>query len=159
MAINAYLKVHGVPGQSKSKDQHIDIESFSFGVSHNVHPGQQGEDKHSGKADFSHVNVSKAVDKSSTEFFVCCAKGHVFPTVKMVYEKPNKGGKQEEYFYLELTNAVIASTSLAGGSEHPSEQVAFSFDKIKMGYKAEKADGSLDGWVEKHYDAVLLKHG
>ena len=160
MAINAYMKVEGVTGQSKAsgKSGWIDIESFSFGVSQNVHPGQHGEDKHSGKADFSTVTINKVVDKSSTEFFVNCAKGHVFSKVKLVYDKPTKGGKQEEYFYLELEQAIIANSSYAGSSEHPSESLSISFDKIKMGYKPEKDDGSLDGWVEKGYDAVQLKH-
>src|SRR5215469_13625054 len=109
MAINAYMKVEGLTGQSKAtgKSGWIDVESFSFDVRQNVHPGAQGEDKHSGKADFSPVSVSKVVDKSSTEFFVNCAKGHVFKTVKLVYDKPTKGGKQEEYFYLELHNAIV----------------------------------------------------
>ncbi|HZU22549.1 MAG TPA: type VI secretion system tube protein Hcp [Terriglobales bacterium] len=159
MAVNAYLKIDGVTGQAKAKAGHIDVQSFSFGVSQSVHPGSQGEDKHSGKADFSCVNVSKVVDKTSTDLFVACAKGHVFPNIKLVYDKPTKGGKQEEYFYLELTNAVIANANYGAGSEHPSEQLSFSFDKIKMGYKAEKPDGSLDGWVEKYYDAVKLQNG
>lgn len=158
MAINAFLKVKDVTGQSKSKAGHIDVDAFSFGVSQNVHPGSQGEDKHSGKADFQCVNISKVVDKTSTDFFVNCAKGHVHDNIKLTYEKPTKGGKQEEYFYIELTNAVIANISFSGSSEHPSESISFSFDKVKMGYKQEKPDGSLDGWVEKGYDAVELKH-
>jgi type VI secretion system secreted protein Hcp len=159
MAINAYMKIDGITGQAKAKDGHIDIGSFSFGVSQSVHPGSQGEDKHSGKADFSSVNVAKVVDKTSTDLFVACAKGHVFKNVKLIYDKPTKGGKQEEYFYLELTNAIISNANYSGGGEHPQEAISLSFDKIKMGYKSEKADGSLDGWVEKYYDAVKLVAG
>lgn len=159
MAVNAYLKIDGVNGQAKAtgKAGFIDIGSFDFGVSQSVHPGSQGEDKHSGKASFTCLNVSKVVDKTSTDLFLACAKGHVYPNVKLTYDKPIKGGKQEEYFYLELTNAIIANASYGGGADHPSEQVSFSFDKIKMGYKAENADGSLGGWVEKYYDAVKLE--
>src|ERR1051325_3371417 len=141
MAINAYMKVKDITGQSKAKAGHIDIEAFSFGVSQNVHPGLQGEDKHSGKADFQCVNISKVVDKTSTELFVNCAKGNVFENVKLTYEKPVKGGKQEEYFYIELTNAIIANVSYSGSTEHPREQVSFNcakgnvFENVKLTYE------------------------
>lgn len=158
MAVNAYLEIDGVEGPSLSKPKCIDILSFSFGASQTSTYGEgaSGHEAKSGRAHTSDVTVRKVADKTTPLLFYNCVGGSVLKTVTVYYDKPVKD-KQEDYFKLELTDAVITSISLDGSKEHPTESISFAFSKICVSYAAEKDDGTLDAFVPKCFDAQKLQ--
>jgi type VI secretion system secreted protein Hcp len=155
MAVNAYLIIDGVEGQSTSRKNAIDIYAFSFGGSLPTSFNQAGGESRAGRADFSDVSVQKAVDKTSPMLFQHCISGDFLKKVEIVYDKP-MGDKQEDYFKIEMQDAVITSISLAGSSENPSESLSFAFKKIKVSYNPEE-DKELKGFVDKGFDVQTLK--
>lgn len=155
MAVNAYLIIDGIEGQSTSRPKAIDIFSFSFGASLPVSFNQASGESRAGRADFSNVTISKSVDKTSPQLFQDCISGDFLKKVEVVYDKP-MGDKQEDYFKVEMEDAVITSISLGGGNENPTESVSFAFKKIKVSYNPEK-DKKLEGFVDKGFDVQTLK--
>ncbi|HXE15128.1 MAG TPA: type VI secretion system tube protein Hcp [Bryobacteraceae bacterium] len=157
MAVNAYLEIDGVSGPSTSKANCIDILSFSFGASQTSTYGEgaSGNEAKSGRAQVSDVSIRKVADKTTPFLFDHCVSGDILSKVTLYYDKPVKD-KQEDYFKLELTDALITSISLDGSKEHPTESVTFAFQKICVAYAAEKDDGTLDAFVPKCFDASKL---
>lgn len=155
MAVNAYLIIDGVQGQSTSRKDAIDIYSFSFGGSLPISFNQSGGESRAGRANFSDVSVMKAVDKTSPLLFQDCISGDFLKKVEIIYDKP-MGDKQEDYFKIEMEDAVITSISLSGSNENPTESLSFAFKKIKVSYNPEE-DKELKGFVDKGFDVQTLK--
>jgi len=158
VAVNAYLKIDGVSGPSTSKADHIDVLSFSWGVSQTAvyGAGASGKEAKAGRADFSNLTIMKVLDKTSPLLADHCASGDILKEVYIVYDKP-VGDKQEDYFRIYLKDALITSLQLSGSNENPTESVSFAFQGVEIAYEPEKDDGSLDAAISKGYDLETLQ--
>lgn len=158
MAVNAYLVIDGRPGPSTSKKDAIDILSFSFGANQSAHigPGSSGSETRAGRADVSNLTVMKVLDKTSPLLFDDCVTGNILKKVEIIYDKP-MGDDQQDYFKLELTDALITSVQLSGSSENPTESISFAFSKIKHYYNPEDGNKKLAGFIDKGFDVQTLK--
>lgn len=157
MAVNAYLMIDGRPGPSTSKENAIDILSFSFGASQTavIGVGSSGGEARAGRANLADVSIMKVVDKVSPLLFDDCVTGNYLKTVDIVYDKP-MGDNQEDYYKIHMEDALITSIQHSGSSENPMESVTFAYSKIKVSYNPEK-DGALQGFIDKGFDVLKLK--
>lgn len=157
MAVNAYLKVDGRPGASTSKQDHIDVLSFSFGASmeHVIGPHSAGGEARVGRANIQNLTVMKAIDKTSPLLFDDCVTGNVLKTVDLIYDKP-MGDQQEDYYKIHMENALITSIQHSGSNENPMESVSFAFEKYKVSYNPEEG-GKLKGFIDKGFDLLKIK--
>jgi type VI secretion system secreted protein Hcp len=158
MAINAYLEIDVIQGPSTSRKNCIDILSFSFGASQlaTYGEGSSGQEAKAGRANLSDVTVMKVTDKTTPYLFNHCVSGDIIKKITIYYDKPVKG-TQEDFFKVEMTDALITSVSMAGSAENPTESLSFAYQTVKVSYAAEKDDGSLDAFVPKGYDLHSLK--
>jgi len=157
MAVNAYLIIDGRPGPSTSKQDAIDILSFSFGASQTstIGVGSSGGESRSGRANLSDVSIMKVVDKVSPLLFDDCVTGNYLKKVDIIYDKP-MGDQQEEYYKIHMEDALITSIQHSGSNENPMESITFAFSKIKVSYNPEQ-DGALKGFIDKGFDVLKLK--
>lgn len=157
MAVNAYLFIDGVQGPSTSRTDHIDILSFSWGVSNTstYGAGASGKEAKAGRADFSNLSIMKVLDKTSPLLTDHCSTGNILGKVYILYDKP-VGDKQQAYFRVWLKDALITSVQLSGSNENPTESVSFAFQGVEIAYAPEKDDGSLDAAIRKGYNLETL---
>jgi type VI secretion system secreted protein Hcp len=157
LAVNAYLYIDGIEGPSTSKDNCIDIVSFSWGVNQTstYGAGQSGKEAKAGRADFSNLTITKVLDKTTPYLCAHCASGDILDEVYVLYDKP-VGDKQEDYFRVYLKDALITNVHLSGSNENPTETVSFAFQATEIAYRAENDDGTLDGAISKGYDLESL---
>ena len=157
MAVNAYLIIDGRPGPSTSRQNAIDIMSFSFGSSQSsvIGPGSSGGAARAGRADVSNVSIMKVLDKTSPLLFDDCVTGNILTKVDIIYDKP-LGDQQEEFFKIHLDNALITSHQISGSNENPAESLSFAFEKITISYNPEEK-GKLQGFIDKGFDVLKLK--
>src|SRR5512132_368917 len=103
MAVNAYLFIEGVDGPSTSKPGHIDVLSFSWGVSQTATygTGASGKEAKAGRADFTNLSIMKVLDKTTPMLTDHCASGDILKEVYLVYDKP-VGTEQQDYFRIYL---------------------------------------------------------
>ncbi len=154
MAVNAYLVIDTVKGDSLSKPDAIDISSFSFGASMQWSHGEGGGESRPGTANVSEVTITKSSDKCSPQLFQDCVSGNKYEKVDVIYDKA-MGDKQDDFFKVHMEKAHITGIAFSGGGESPIESLSFGFDKVKISYNPEK-DGKLQGWVEKGFDLSKL---
>ena len=157
MAVNAYVKIDGRPGASTSKQDYIDVLSFSFGASmpHVIGPGSAGAEARAGRANINDLSIMKAVDKVSPLLFDDCVTGNVLKTVDLIYDKP-MGDQQEDYYKIHMQNALITSIQHSGSNENPVESISFAFEKYKISYNPEEG-GKLKGFIDKGFDLLKIK--
>jgi type VI secretion system secreted protein Hcp len=154
MAVNAYLIIDGRPGPSTSKQDAIDILSFSFGATQTavIGAGSSGGEARSGRANVQDVTIMKVVDKVSPLLFDDCVTGNYLTKVDIVYDKP-MGDDQQDYYKIHMENALITSIQHSGSSENPMESISFAFSKIKVSYNPEEG-GALKGFIDKGFDVL-----
>ena len=150
MSAEIFLKLDGVPGESKTSgfEDQIDVLSFSWGAS-NPTSVSRGGGSASGRVDMSSISIQKEVDKASPKFMeaVCWGKHFADGTLTV---RESSGDKPLEYYVLELKQVFVDSFSVGGASQggKPSESVSFSFAEIKLKYTAQDEKGGQGDKLE-----------
>jgi type VI secretion system secreted protein Hcp len=142
-AVNAYLLVDGITGGSTSRENAIDLLSFSQGVSRVVATtAGAAAGARVGKVACSDLSIMKVVDVASVPLIQAAFTGQIIPHVTVIYDKP-VGDKQQTYFTITLSNVIVTSVPQSGSNENPTESVSFSATTFAYSFSPEKDDGSL----------------
>ena len=151
MAVDMFLKLDGIKGESKDakhKDE-IHIESFSWGMSQTGAHGAGGGE--AGKVSVHDISVTKFVEKSSPGLMLHCASGKHIKEGLITVRKA--GDKPVEYLKIKLTDILISGVQLAGhGSDLLTENVTLNFSKFQVDYCEQKPDGTADSPVTMGWD-------
>lgn len=146
MAVDVFLKIEGVDGESQD-DKHkgeIDVLSWSWGLSQTgtMHLSGGGG---AGKVNIQDLTVTKYIDKSTPNLVKMCCAGDQFKKVTLTCRKAGKNPL--EYVIIELEHVMISSLTSGGASndERLLETVGFNFATVHFNYQPQKNDGSADG--------------
>jgi type VI secretion system secreted protein Hcp len=159
MAVDYFLKIDGIPGEShddKHKDE-IDLLSFSWGETQ-TGTSAGGGGAGGGKVSMQDFHFVMKVNKATPKLILACATGEHIKQGILTCRKAGK--EQQEFLKYTFSDLLISSYQTGGsssGDEIPMEQVSFNYSKMQIEYKAQKADGSLDGPVKAGYDLKLNK--
>ena len=161
MAVDYFLKIDGIQGESQDKTHknEIEIESFSWGATQTgtaSHGGGMG----AGRVSVQDFNFMMQVNKASPKLFLACAQGEHIKNAVLTCRKAGK--EQQEYLKVTFTDLLVSNylTSGAGaGGAAPMDQISLNFSKMEMEYKEQKADGSLGGAIKAHYDMKTVSGG
>jgi type VI secretion system secreted protein Hcp len=143
MAVDMFLKLDGIKGESKDsghKDE-IDIYSWSWGVTQTGSFGMGGGGG-TGKVNVHDVTLTKKHDKSSNNLTVNCCSGKHIPTGTLTVRKA--GETPLEYLVITFTDILVSSLQVSGATsgDEVMETVSLNFAKFKVEYKEQKEDGS-----------------
>ena len=145
MAVDMFLKLDGIKGESKDKGHpdEIHIESFSWGLSQTGAHGSGGGGG-AGKVSVHDISVTKFLDKASPELMLACCNGkHIkegLITVRKAGENP------VEYLKIKLSDILISGVQSAGhGSDLLTENVTLNFAKFHVDYQEQGKDGKAAG--------------
>lgn len=147
MAIDMFLEVEGVPGESIDAVHkgHISLLAWSWGASQSgsTHLGPGGG---SGKVAVQDLSFTKYVDSASHLLLLNCCNGTHIPKAVLTIRKAG-GTAPLDYVVLTLNDIIVSSVSTggSGGEDRLTENIALNFAKFKFEYTKQKADGSADG--------------
>jgi type VI secretion system secreted protein Hcp len=152
-AIDYFLKLDGISGESKDSKHKGEIEvlSFSFGETQSGGSGTGGGGG-AGKVQMSDFSFTARISKASPQLFLHCAQGKHIKQAFLTARKA--GGSQQEYLKIKLNDVLVSSYAL-GGSEpevEPHDVFSLKFVKISYDYAPQKADGSLDAPIHAGWD-------
>lgn len=158
MAVDYFLKIDGVPGESadvKHKGE-IQLESFSWGESSpgGAGPGGGGG---AGKVQMQDLVVTMLVSKASPRLMLACASGKHYKEAVLTARRAGKA--QQEFLVFKLKDVTVTSYQTAGaaGGEAPVDQASLGFSTIQLEYRPQKGDGSLDTPVKAGWDVKQNK--
>lgn len=158
-AVDYFLKIDGIEGESADSKHkaEIDLQSWSWGESQQG-TGSFGGGGGAGKVAMQDFHFVMHVNKASPKLMLACATGDHIKSAILTCRKAGKD--QQEFLKVTMSDLLVASFQTGGsGSDSviPVDQISLNFAKIEYEYKAQKADGTLDGAVKAGYDLKLNK--
>jgi type VI secretion system secreted protein Hcp len=153
MAVDYFLQIAGVEGESTDAKHKgwIDVDSWSWGETQPTPPASGGGG--AGKVQVHDLHFVSRVSKASPKLFLACASGQHFKEARLVGRKAGKA--QQEFLIWTFTDLLVTGYQTGGaegGEVLPTDQVSLNFTKLKVEYRAQKADGSLDAPVAAGWD-------
>jgi type VI secretion system secreted protein Hcp len=145
MAVDMFLKVDGVDGES-TDDKHkkeIEVLSYSWGISQQRSASASSAGSLSSqRADFHDFSIVKAVDATSPKLALFCADGTHIKNIRL--ELCRSGGDKQPYMEYKFTDVLVTGFK-PGGSGHgealPLEEVSFTYGKAEWKYTQTKVEG------------------
>ena len=153
MAVDYFLKIKGIEGESTDKGHknEIDLLSWSWGESQSGSHGAGGGGG-AGKVNMNDFSFVMRVNKASPKLLLACAGGDHIDEALLTCRKAGK--TQQEYLKIKFGELLISSFQTGGsqGEEIPVDSISFNFSKIEYTYSPQKPDGSLDTAIPVHWD-------
>jgi type VI secretion system secreted protein Hcp len=156
-AVDYFLKIDGIDGESEDSKhgKEIEVQSFSWGATQSGSFAQGGGGG-AGKVSMQDFHFTVFHGKASPKLMLACATGQHIGQAVLVARKAGK--EQQEYMKVTFSDILISSFQTGGsaGSVNPTDQVSFNFAKIKHEYWPQKKDGSLDGVIPATFDLKAM---
>jgi type VI secretion system secreted protein Hcp len=152
-AVDYFLKIDGIPGESKDSRHagEIDVLSFSWGVAQ-TGTSSAGGGGGAGKAVFQDISFTTAMNKASPKLFQACASGEHIKEAVLTAVKTDKKDKQE-YMIIKMTDVLVSSYQTGGSSgQVPVDQFSLNYAKIEIEYRPINPDGSLGEPIKAGWD-------
>lgn len=153
MAVDMFLKITDIPGESndaKHKDE-IDIFSFSWALSQSGSAASGGGGG-SGKSDFQDFSFAMPVSKASPKLFLACANGQHLQEATLTVRKA--GATQVEFLVYKLSDCLVSTYQQGGdhASDLPGDAFSLNFAKIEVSYKEQDPKGSTGAETRAGWD-------
>jgi type VI secretion system secreted protein Hcp len=152
--VDYFLKIDGIDGESgdAKHPNEIQVMSWSFGEtqggSHSTGGGGGA-----GKVVMQDFNFTMGTNKATPKLFLACANGEHIKSAKLTCRK---AGKEQQEFLIWTFSDLLVSSYQTGGSDGagvlPIDSISLNFTKVEIGYKPQKADGTLDAENKAGYD-------
>ncbi len=142
MAVDMFIKIDGIKGESKDKTHkdEIDVLAWSWGLSNSgtFHMGPGGG---AGKANVQDVSITKYVDAGSADLQLACVNGKHIKNAVLTVRKA--GENPLEYIILTLTDVLVTAHSSggSGGEDRLTENVVLNFAEVEYVYWTQAATG------------------
>jgi type VI secretion system secreted protein Hcp len=158
MAVDIFLKIAGVDGESKD-DKHkkeMDILAWSWGLS-NSGSAQVGGGAGAGKVNVQDVSFTKWVDAATPKLVLACCNGTHYDEATLVVRKA--GGSPVEYIKLKLQEVLITSVSTggSGGEDRLTENITLNFAKFNLDYTPQDDKGAAGTAIPAGWDIAANK--
>jgi type VI secretion system secreted protein Hcp len=136
-AVDYFLEVNGVPGESTDAKQakSIDVEAFSWGAS-------ATSEKKCGGVSLHDLSVTKRVDLASPALFQRLVQGTNIPSVELIARKAG----EVQFIFLRYCLQDVTVTSVQqsghGSGDNVNENVTFRYGSFSQQYTPQDAKGS-----------------
>ena len=161
MAVDAFLKLDGIDGESQDRafEKWIEVSSFSFGVSNPTTISSATGGAGAGKVQFQDFHFTSGINKASPQLMLHCATGQHIKKAQLFCRKA--GGEQQSQVFIKYTlEDVLVSSYQTGGSFGevvPTDQFSLNFAKIEFDFTPQASDGSLGSVVTASWDLKANK--
>jgi type VI secretion system secreted protein Hcp len=153
MAVDMFMKIGDLKGESKGKDHvgEIDVLAWSWGAS-NSGNAHMGGGQGAGKVNVQDLSFTKYIDKSSPDLMLFTCNGKHIPEAKLTVRKA--GETPLEYLTITMSDLIVTSVSTGGsGSEDRlTENVTLNFAKVKVNYVEQTEKGAAGAKPQMGWD-------
>jgi type VI secretion system secreted protein Hcp len=154
MAVDMFMKIAGVDGESKDSKhpKDIDVLAWSWGMS-NSGSAHVGGGAGSGKVNVQDLSFTKWVDSASPKLMLACCTGTHYSDATLVVRKAG-GTNPVEYIKIKMEEVLISSISTggSGGEDRLTENVTLNFGKYNMDYVPQDDKGAAGTAIPAGWD-------
>src|SRR5262245_36706125 len=145
-----------VKGECTLKDyeDHIEVMSYSHGVSLPVQPGTSNTGRTTGRPNFGELSITKQLDLTTPALNFYCAQAKDLGTIKLKLIRQDATNTQVLYMTYTLDKTLISSVSVGGSGDIPVETVTFNYSKITWTYNQQSKEIGKSGTLEKYWDQL-----
>jgi len=135
MAVDMFLKLDGIDGESmdhKHKGE-IEILSFSWGLSNTVSSATGGAG--AGKVKFNEFTIVKMIDTASPKLMESCCQGEHLGFAQLTLVGKGVKGQPEEFLKIKLSDVLVSSYQTGGSNQGgvvPMDQVTLNFARLDV---------------------------
>jgi type VI secretion system secreted protein Hcp len=122
MAIDAYLQIDGIKGESSDSTHPgwIEVSSAHFGVTQPRSGSLSTAGGHTtGHSEHRTLSLTKLVDMASPVLMQHCAMGKTIPKAKLEFMRADGDGKPIKYYQVELENVLLSHMDASGELRGP----------------------------------------
>lgn len=158
MAVDMFLKIDGVKGESKDSKHkgEIDILAWSWGMSNSgsTHVGGGGG---SGKVNVQDLSFTKYLDKATPTLMLFSCNGKHINEATLVVRKA--GETPVEYLTIKMSEIIVTSVSTggSGGEDRLTENITFNFAKVAVDYVPQSDKGAPEAKIPMTWDIAANK--
>ena len=156
MAVDYFLKIDGIPGESVDKTHkgEIEVDSWSWGESNPV-PGGGATGGATGKVHAQDLLVTSRFSKASPALLLACAAGKHFKSAVL----SARATGAPDFLTFSLSDVLVSSyqTGASEADAAPVDSVSLNFSKLEVEYKEQGAGGKLGGPTKAGWDFKLNK--
>jgi type VI secretion system secreted protein Hcp len=158
MAADFFINITGVEGESRDAKHKgwIDVMSWSWGEVNPSEPAGSGAG--AGKVQMQDLHFMTHMSKASPKLFLACASGQHMKEARLVAVQA--GAMQQEFLSWTFSDVLVSSyqtSASEGGDTLPMDSISLNFSKVRVEYKSQKADGSLDKAITAGWDVKQNK--
>jgi len=142
MAVDYFLKLDGIQGESQDEKHKNEIQvlSWSWGAA-NVSSVSGTGGSGAGKVDMSDVSMMLNFDKSTPKFFKAICAGTHIASGELAAIKA--GGNGKPYLKVDFKELFVTGLQMSAAGEVPAVSLSFTYDEIKIDYSAQDEKGNL----------------
>lgn len=163
MAIDYFLKIDGIEGESPASghEKEISLLSWQWGAT-NSGSMAHGEGGGTGKASVNDLHATLYVNKGSPQLIKACVTGKHIKDALLCCRKTGGDAKPYDYLKIKLENVIVSSYQTGGshGEEIPVDSISLNFNKITYDYFVQDtAKGTVQSAGPVNYDVKAAKAG
>jgi type VI secretion system secreted protein Hcp len=161
MAIDVYLQIDGIKGESSDSEHKDWIECKS--VSWDMHQPRSATASTSGghtaeRVEHGDVVIHKLADLASPILMQTCSTGRTIPKAKIEFLRADGQGTRVKYFEVELENVLIGGVSPAvHEGSILTEHISLKYAKVRWKYTMQKIGGGASGSTVGGWDLSANK--
>lgn len=146
-AASIYLKLEGIPGESRVEPGSIELNSFEFDAvaldrQKNIFGTGKGVPSQKGLVESQTIRVTKTIDKATPLLYKAMGDGSVVPSAVLTWGDPHEGDARPRR--MKFTNVTISSYSTSSNTETKEDLEAYelTFTKMQMELTFPGPDGT-----------------
>jgi len=138
-AVDMFIKIEGIDGESRDKDHSgwIEVESFSWGsqgASVRGRDASRGRSRQAEPVMPGSLTITKSMDQASTSLMRACSSGKIFDEVIVDLLRTDEKTGLVQYTAYTLLEVRLTSCASSGSDERSTENVTLNYSKIDYEY-------------------------
>jgi type VI secretion system secreted protein Hcp len=159
MALDAYMKIDGIAGESKDGGygEWIEITGYNFGSSQSTTvTASSAGGAASGRTRLTDFHVTKELDRASPKLLGASCAGQHLKQVTIALHR--SGGEKVKYFEVVMDEVIISNFTQIAIDGIPFESIDFNYGRITTTYvQQNRTDGTGGGNVIDGWDQIANK--
>jgi len=149
-AVDMFIKIDGIDGESRDKDHSgwIEVESFSWGAS-------RGGNRQADSVIPGSLTITKSIDQASPSLMQACVSGKDLGEVFVGLITTDEKTERDQYITYKLMKVRLTSCATSDSDDRPTESITLNYDKID--YKYLPAGKTPGGDAKKNPYAVKVE--